>query len=274
MERSALSIEVELIVEAIYLRYGYDFRDYSRASIKRRLELRLAKEKLNNLAQLQHRIIHEPAFFKKIAADFSINVTEMFRDPEFYAAMQAKIFPDLSAKKDLKVWIAGCGTGEEAYSLAILFKEHDLYERTQFYATDLNHDSLAQAKRGEVALKKMRQFSGNYHEAGGRKSLTDYFSLTAQHALFEPGLLNRILFSDHNLVHDQVFGEMDLVLCRNVLIYFNKSLQQRVLRLFKQSLKERGYLCLGMKEGLYFNESGHGFETVDSKVKIYRLKEA
>jgi len=274
MDRSALSIEVELIVQAIYLRYGYDFRDYSRASIKRRLELRLEKENLNNLAELQHRVIHEPNFFKQLISDFSINVTEMFRDPEFYAAVRGKILPHLARQPNLKVWIAGCGTGEEAYSLAILFKEHNLHEQTQFYATDLNSASLDRARTGQVSLKEMRKYSVNYLESGGLGSLMDYFSLTANQAVLDAGLMRKILFADHNLVHDQVFGEMDLILCRNVLIYFNKALQQRVLELFRESLKPQGYLCLGMKEGLYFSDLGSDLETVDNRVKIYRRKAA
>ncbi len=272
MERSDRSIEVELIVHAIHLKYGYDFRDYSRAAIQRRLLLRLQKEGLANLAELQHRIIHQPEFFARILTDFSINVTEMFRDPEFYQGLKGQVFPELARRRHLKVWHAGCGSGEEVFSLAILFMEAGLYQRTQFYATDINREVLARARRGEIPFKDLRKYSANYLAVGGEQSLADYLDISHGEATIRPDLLANILFSDHNLVHDQVFGEMDLILCRNVLIYFNRNLQNRVLDLFRESLTPGGYLCLGMKESLYFADPGNDLVEVVPAVSIYQRK--
>ncbi|HIJ78631.1 MAG TPA: protein-glutamate O-methyltransferase CheR [Deltaproteobacteria bacterium] len=272
MIQSIFSIEVELVVQAIFLRYGYNFRDYSRASVKRRIAARLKKEGLDNMAALQHKILHQPDFFEEIIDDFSINVTEMFRDPEFYLLMREKVFPVLQQRKSLKVWHAGCGSGEEVYSLAIFFYENGMCDNTQFYGTDINNRSLEKAKAGEISIKNLRNYNANYQAAGGNSSLVDYFTLTATMARLNDNIRKNLFFTEHNLVHDQVFGEMDLILCRNVLIYFNEKLQRRVLRLLQKSLRPGGYICLGMKESLYFSPDRDNFEVVDGRVNIFRLK--
>jgi len=273
MERSNQSIEVELITQAIYLKYGYDFRDYSRAAIQRRLLLRLEKEGLANLSALLHRLLYEPRFFAQILGDFSINVTEMFRDPAFYLSLKTKVLPELGQRPQLKVWHAGCGSGEEVYSLAILFKEAGLYDRTQFYATDINRTVLDKARNGEIPIRELKNYSANYLRAGGETSLTDHLLLQAGTARIRPDLLANILFSDHNLAHDQVFGEMDLILCRNVLIYFNQKLQNKVLQLFRDSLRPGGFLGLGMKEDLSFADSRNDFTPLPDKVHLYQRKQ-
>ena len=271
MERSAQSIEVELLVKAIFLRYGYDFRDYSRASVKRRVLRRLEKEQMNNISEIQHRLLNEESFFRKVIGDFSVNVTEMFRDPIFFQTLSSQILPELSKQKKIKIWHAGCGTGEEVYSLAILFKEKGLYDKTIFYATDISKSALDTARSGKVPLKDLKRYSGNYREAGGEQSLSDYLIIRAHGVNMRDDLLKNIVFSDHNLVHDKAFGEMNLILCRNVLIYFNRELQCKVLTLFRESLARRGYLCLGMKESLFFSDSSKDFTLIDPQTNIYRF---
>lgn len=271
MERSTQSIEVELLVEAIYLRYGYDFRDYSRASVKRRILRRLEKEKMHHISELQRKLLYDESFFRKVMADFSVNVTEMFRDPFFFLTLTTLVIPELAKLKQIKVWHAGCGTGEEVYSLAILFKEKDIYDKTIFYATDISDDALGIARSGRVALKDLKKYSVNYSEAGGERSLSDYLIIRPHGVNLREDLLQNIVFSDHNLVHDKGFGEMNLILCRNVLIYFNRNLQRKVLALFRESLARRGYLCLGMKESLYFAEGKDDFSLIDPKTNIYRF---
>jgi len=271
MERSTQSIEVELLVEAIYLRYGYDFRDYSRASVKRRILRRLEKENMHHISELQRKLLYDESFFRTVISDFSINVTEMFRDPLFFQTLTAMVIPDLAKLKQIKVWHAGCGTGEEVYSLAILFKENNIYDKTIFYATDINDETLDMARSGRIPLKDLKKYSVNYSEAGGEHSLSDYLVIRPHGVNLREDLLKNIVFSDHNLVHDKGFGEMNLILCRNVLIYFNRNLQRKVLDLFRESLVRRGYLCLGMKESLYFTDSKDDFNLIDPKTNIYRF---
>ena len=222
---------------------------------------------------MQHEILTNREFFEVLLLDFSINVTEMFRDPIFYKYLRRELVPVLKTYPFVKIWLAGCATGEEVYSLAIILKEEGLYKRTQIYATDFNEAVLKKAKEGIYPIDCMKDYTVNYQKAGGRESFADYYTAKYDSAIIDKSLKNNIIFADHNLATDGVFGEMNLILCRNVLIYFNKILQNRVLGLFYNSLCRNGYLCLGNKESLKFSEQTDNFITIDNKGKIYRKKE-
>ncbi len=266
------NVEIQLLLQAIYLKYGYDFRNYAKASIKRRILHRLTTERLTSISEMQHKVLYDESFFGKLLLDFSINVTEMFRDPPFYAAIRQHVVPKLRALPHLKIWHAGCSTGEEVYSMAILLKEEGLYDRTQIYATDMNEVVLKQAKEGIFAINYLKQYTANYQKAGGRESFSDYYSAHYDHVVMDKSLKKRILFSDHNLATDGVFGEMNLIMCRNVLIYFDRDLQNRVFNLFKESLCENGFLCLGSKESVRLSTHSECFEDVIKEEKIYMKK--
>lgn len=264
------NIEIQLLLQAIYLKYGYDFRDYAKASIKRRILQRLSKSDLKSISEMQHRILYDEQFFSSTLLDLSINVTEMFREPSFFRTVREKIIPILKKKPFIKVWHAGCATGEEVYSMAILLKEEGLYEKTQIYATDFNQDVIKKAKDGIYSIKGMKEYTRNYKKAGGLSSFADYYTARYDYAIMENSLKENIVFADHNLATDEVFGEMDLIFCRNVLIYFTRELQDRVIRLFRDSLCEGGFLCLGSKESIRFSEHSSDFEDVALGEKIYR----
>lgn len=264
------NIEIQLLLQAIYLKYGYDFRDYAKASIKRRILQRLSKSDLKSISEMQHRILYDEQFFSSTLLDLSINVTEMFREPSFFRTVREKIIPILKKKPFIKVWHAGCATGEEVYSIAILLKEEGLYEKTQIYATDFNQDVIKKAKDGIYSIKGMKEYTRNYKKAGGLSSFADYYTARYDYAIMENSLKENIVFADHNLATDEVFGEMDLIFCRNVLIYFTRELQDRVIRLFRDSLCEGGFLCLGSKESIRFSEHSSDFEDVALGEKIYR----
>jgi chemotaxis protein methyltransferase CheR len=266
------NIELQLLLQAIYLRYGYDFRSYAKASIKRRVQHRMLKDDFKSISAMQHQVLHNVAFFETLLLDLSINVTEMFRDPNFYLALRKKIVPSLKAFPFLKIWHAGCSTGEEVYSTAILLKEEGLYDRTQIYATDMNEVALKQARDGIFALKRLQQYTINYQKAGGRESFSDYYSAHYQHVVMDKSLKENILFSDHNLATDGVFGEMNLIMCRNVLIYFNRELQNRAFSLFLDSLCPNGFLCLGSKESIRLSDHADAFEDIVKEEKIYQKK--
>ncbi len=266
------NVEIQLLLQAIYLKYGYDFRNYAKASIKRRILHRLTTERLTSISEMQHKVLYDESFFGKLLLDFSINVTEMFRDPPFYAAIRQHVVPKLRALPHLKIWHAGCSTGEEVYSMAILLKEEGLYDRTQIYATDMNEVVLKQAKEGIFAINYLKQYTANYQKAGGRESFSDYYSAHYDHVVMDKSLKKRILFSDHNLATDGVFGEMNLIMCRNVLIYFDRDLQNRVFNLFKESLCENGFLCLGSKESVRLSTHSECFDDVIKEEKIYMKK--
>lgn len=263
------NIELQLLLQAIYLKYGYDFRNYAKASIKRRVQHQLVKEGLPSISAMQHRLLYDVSFFERLLLDLSINVTEMFRDPSFYMALRNKVIPALKNFPFLKIWHAGCSSGEEVYSMAILLKEEGLYDRTQIYATDMNEVVLKQAKDGIFDISKLKQYTANYQKAGGRESFSDYYTAHYDHVVMEKSLKENILFSDHNLATDGVFGEMNLIMCRNVLIYFNRELQHRALGLFFDSLCFDGFLCLGSKESIRFSEYSDAFEDVVREEKIY-----
>jgi len=263
-------IEADLLLESIYRYYGYDFRNYSRPFILRRLTHRVHKENLSSISALQERVLRDPLLLKKIFSDLSINVTEMFRDPEFYLDFRKKVVSDLKTYAHIKVWHAGCSTGEEVYSLAILLKEEGLLDKTRIYATDINKGVLEIAKQGIYSKKDMELYARNYRDAGGKEKLSDYYTSKYGSVLFDKSLSKNIVFADHNLVTDSVFAEVNLIFCRNVLIYFDKTLQNRVLHLFNNSLSKRGYLCLGTKESLRFTDLENSFVSIDKKLKIYK----
>lgn len=266
------NIEIKLLLEAIYLKYGYDFRNYSMASIKRRLFHRLLASELKSLSEMQNKLLYDTAFFETMLLDLSINVTEMFRDPLFYLALRTKVIPILETYPFIKVWNAGCSSGEEVYSMAILLKEEGLYQRTQIYATDFNEVILSKAKEGIFPIDCMKQYTSNYIKAGGKNSFSDYYTAKYDSAMIERDLKTNVVFADHNLVTDGVFGEMNLIMCRNVLIYFDKKLQNRALNLFCESLCHGGFLCLGSKESIRFSECADNFENVVEGQVIYRKK--
>lgn len=263
-------IEINLLLQAVHFKYGYDFSNYSKAHLKRRILHRLNLSDLNTISEMQNKILWDKEFYKIFLQDLSINVTEMFRDPEFYLNFRTKVIPDLSTYAHIKVWHAGCSTGEEVYSLAIILKEENILHKTQIYATDFNKRVLEFAKQGIYNKKDMELYSRNYIESGGKGNLTDYYTSKYSSVLFEKSLAKNIVFADHNLVTDGVFAEAHLVFCRNVLIYFDKTLQNRVLGLFDNSLIKRGYLCLGTKESLRFSDYENNFEIVDKQNKIYK----
>lgn len=266
------NIELRVLLEAIYLKYGYDFREYSPASVKRRIMHRLSLSGLNNLSELQHRVLYDVEFFETLLRDLSINVTEMFRDPSFYKALRDEVIPILKTYPFVKIWHAGCSTGEEVYSMAILLQEEGLYKRAQLYATDFNDVVLQKAKEGIYPVEHVKDYTQNYQKAGGKEAFVNYYTAKHDHIIINRGLRTNIVFANHNLVTDGVFGEMDLILCRNVLIYFTKELQNRVIQLFAESLCHHGILGLGSKESLRFSAYGDQFEELVRDEKIYRKK--
>ncbi len=263
-------IEMDLLLKAVYLKYGYDFQHYSKAHLKRRILQRLKLSNLNTISELQNKVLWDKNFYHTFLQDLSINVTEMFRDPEFYLAFRNNVIPDISTYPHIKVWHAGCSTGEEVYSLAIILKEANLLSRTRIYATDINKNVLEVAKQGIYSSKEMELYSENYIKAGGKSKLSDYYTSKYGSVIFDKSLSRNVVFADHNLVTDGVFAEVNLVFCRNVLIYFDKELQNNVLRLFTKSLIKRGFLCLGTKESLQFSDFEENYETIDKKMKIYK----
>jgi len=265
-------IEVELLLEAIHQRYGYDFLHYSRASIKRRIQHHLAKIKSSKISDIIPAILYDEAAFKALLFDLSVTVTEMFRDPWFYLAIRQHVIPFLKTFPFINIWQAGCATGEEVYSLAILLKEENLYDRAQIYATDFNDRALDKAKSRIYSLEPMKDYSLNYQKSGGTKSLSHYYYAQYDSVIFNADLQKNVTFANHNLATDGVFGEMHLVLCRNVLIYFNQTLQDRVLSLFRDSLCHNGFLCLGSKESLHFSAVRDNFVEFKPKEKIYQCK--
>ena len=267
------NIELQLLLQAVYLKYGYDFRSYAKASIKRRLFHRLNTDGFANISEMQHRLLYDISFFDTLLLDLSINVTEMFRDPMFYRSLREKVAPILKTFPYLKIWHAGCSSGEEVYSMAILLKEEGLFERTQIYATDMNEVVLKQAREGIYPINRLKLYTANYQKAGGKESFSDYYTAHYDHVVMNKSLKEHILFSDHNLATDGVFGEMNLVMCRNVLIYFNRDLQNRVLSLFYDSLCSNGVLCLGSKESVRFSQYSDAFEDLVREEKIYRKKD-
>jgi chemotaxis protein methyltransferase CheR len=263
-------IEIQLMLEGIHRHYGFDFRSYAYASLRRRVWKRAEAEGLKTISALQDSVLHDPAMMEKLLLDLSINVTAMFRDPGFYLAFRRDVVPALRTYPFIRLWHAGCSTGEEAYSMAILLEEEDLYDRARIYATDINEVVIQKAKEGIFPLDRMQEYTQNYLRAGGTRSFSEYYTAMYDGALFAPRLMRNIVFSQHNLVTDRSFAECTVILCRNVLIYFDRELQHRVHKLFYESLPVYGYLGLGSKESLRFTGFEDNYEPVDRREKIYR----
>ncbi len=263
-------IELDLMLDGILKVYGYDFRHYARASLKRRVNNFMSNNKINNCSQLQEKLIHNEKMFNAFLLDLSITVTEMFRDPDFYMAVKKHVFPVLKTYPYIKIWHAGCATGEEVYSMAIFLHEAGLLKKATIYATDFNNLALSTAKEGIYDAKLISQYAKNYKLADGEQELEKYYSSDYGAIKIKESLKKRITWANHNLVTDKVFGEMNVIFCRNVLIYFNSELQDNVFKLFKESLCHRGYLCLGTKETVMHSSVVKDFESIAKSEKIYR----
>ncbi|MFD0894854.1 protein-glutamate O-methyltransferase CheR [Luteolibacter ambystomatis] len=263
-------IEIQLLLEALYRKYHHDFRDYSPASIKRRLVQARELFECGTFSQLQNRLLHEPEVVGRLLPTLTVQVSDMFRDPSYFRALRENVIPHLKTYPSLKVWIAGCSAGEELYSMAILFREEGLESRTIFYATDINGEALEKARAGVYELDRVAQFTENHRRSGGKSSLSDYYTTGYGFAKFDPSLRQRAVFSDHSLVSDEVFAETQLVSCRNVLIYFNRDLQDRAIGLFKDALVRKGFLGIGSKESLRFSAHAAAFMEFDREQRIYQ----
>ena len=252
-------LEIRLLLDAIYSRYHYDFRSYSAASLKRRLQAAKLQMASETLSALQERVLHEPKAFTRLLQFLTVGVSDMFRDPSFFRALREHVVPELRTYPSIRVWIAGCSTGEELYSFAILLREEGLLERSTLYATDINPEALHKAEQGLYPIERLQAFTENHRLSGGKCSLSEYYTAAYGSAAFDRSLRKNVVFSDHSLATDSVFAEVQLVSCRNVLIYFDRSLQDRALGLMKDSLCRRGFLGLGSKESLLFSEHASAF---------------
>jgi chemotaxis protein methyltransferase CheR len=270
MTGTTADIEMRLLLEAIYLRFHYDFRSYSRASLKRRIAASLPRLGCASISALQERLLHEPAVLGALLQFLTVQVSDMFRDPAFFRVLRERISPELETYPSLKVWVAGCSTGEEVYSLAITLAETRLLERTLIYATDINPDALARAEAGVFELDRVAAFDANYRMSGGKRDLSDYYTEAYGGAVFSRSLRSNVVFSDHSLATDNVFAEVQVVACRNVLIYFDGSLQDRAVGLFADSLCRRGFLGLGAKETLRFSGRSASFRDCAEEERWYQ----
>ena len=270
MTARAEDVELGLLLDAIYRVYHYDFRSYSEASLRRRVHNALVEFKCETISRLQERVVREPHLFSELLRFLTVQVSDMFRDPSYFKALREHVLPYLSTYAAIKVWVAGCSTGEEAYSLAILFAEAGVLERTRIYATDINPESLRIATEGIYDLERFTRFTENYLAAGGTASLADYYAAAYGGAVMDRRLKKAIVFSDHSLATDAVFAEVQLVSCRNVLIYFEKELQERALGLLTDSIVRRGYLGLGIKETLRFSRHAAAFTELVPEARLYR----
>jgi chemotaxis protein methyltransferase CheR len=267
-----LDIELDLLLEAIYRKYSYEFRHYARASLRRRVAGALGRLGVESVSMLQHGILRDRALFTSLLTQLTVPVSDMFRDPQYFAAVRAQVLPVLATYPSIKIWIAGCSTGEEVYSMAIWLDEAALLDRAVLYATDINPESLRTAESGVYPLDRVAGFSRNYQRAGGTRSLADYYTAAYGGVVFDRRLRRRITFSDHCLATDEVFAEVHLVSCRNVLIYFDRQLQERALGLFYRSLVPRGYLGLGSHEGLHASGHAEDFEEIGRRERLYRRR--
>jgi len=265
-------LEIALLLEAIYQKYGYDFRQYSRAHINRRIMNRMALSGLKDFFQIQSQILKDETFAYEFLQDLSITVTEMFRDQDFYRSLRENVIPILRTYPYIKIWHAGCATGEEAYSMAIILQEEGLYHRTIIYATDFNQHALNRAKEGIFSNAMMKEYTTNYQLSGGKKYFSNYYTSNYDNVIMNQALKKNIVWANHNLVTDAVFAEVHLILCRNVLIYFDNSLQNKVQKLFYESLVNGGILCLGSKESLRFTDFHEKYIELDKKQRIFKKK--
>ena len=265
--------DLDEILEVLLLRYGYDFRQYAKGSLLRRVNRFAIESNCASPYDLKYALLHNEMVFQHFLQEVTVNVTELFRDPLYYKILREKVIPILASYPIIKIWQAGCSTGEEVFSMCILLHEAGLLQRTKIYATDINPANLEKARSGILALRHMKEYTVNYQQSGGKKDFADYYTARYDHALISEELRSAIIFSQHNLVSDNVFNEFQLISCRNVMIYFNKELQNRVLGLFHNSLGSLGFLTLGLKESLQFSIVKNSFETINAKAKIFRRKD-
>ena len=263
-------IELVLLLEGVYRRYGFDFREYASASLRRRVWRRVHAEGLSTLSALQDKLLHDPACMERLLLDLSINVTAMFRDPTFYVRFREKVVPLLRTYPFTRIWVAGCSTGEEVYSLAILLQEEGVYNRTRIYATDINESVLDRARTGVFPLDKMREYTQNYIKAGGQQAFSEYYLAKYDGAQFQRSLVDNVVFAQHNLVSDRSFNEFNVIVCRNVMIYFDRALQGKVHSLFYESLVTFGVLALGAKESIKFSPFEGRYEELDANERLYK----
>lgn len=269
----ATDIELQLLIEAIYLKYHYDFRSYARASLKRRLTAAMSRFNCRTFSRLQDEILHRPEIFPDLLDFLTVPVSEMFRDPSYFRALRERVVPVLRTYPSLKVWVAGCSTGEEVYSLAILLREEGLLARTLIYATDINPHTLQKATAGVYDVARIAGFTEAHRKSGGTTSLSDYYTAAYGRAVFDKKLKEHIVFSDHSLATDSVFAEVQLVSCRNVLIYFNRELQDRAIGLFQDALCRKGFLGIGSKESLRFSAHTSSFSELAPSERIYQKRD-
>lgn len=261
--------DVHILLNDMLDTYGYDFNDYAKASLKRRIDRLFTLDKFPSFAEFRYRIKNDETYLKRFVEEITVNVTEMFRDPSFYETLRKEVLPVLATYPLIRIWHAGCSTGEEVYSMAILLQEANLLQKSLLYATDINPEVLEQAKKGIFPLSQMKQYSGNYILCGGKKDFSEYYTSRYDRAKFDRQLSQRMIFATHNLVSDGSFNEFQLILCRNVMIYFDKDLQNRVLQLFDQSLQPLGFLALGSKETIRFSPLASFYKQI-GKEKIWR----
>lgn len=262
-------IEIDLLLEGVFRHYGYDFRNYAFPAIRRRIWHRIRAENVKSISALQERVLHDPKILKRLIEDFSINVTEMFRDPSFFLSFRKNVIPLLRMFPYIRIWHAGCSTGEEVYSMAILLHEEGLHKKTRIYATDMNETILHSAQLGAFPLDRMRTYTKNYLKAGGTSEFSEYYSANSEYAKFHPFLTENVVFAHHNLATDRSFNEFHVIICRNVMIYFDRELQDRVHDLFYDSLIMSGVLGLGNREGILFTSHGHCYQEIDASEKLY-----
>ena len=272
LERKNNEVKIRVLLEAFYHKYGYDFRQYSEAHVKRRIFNRMILLGIKDISELQIKVLKEESFASILLKDLSINVTEMFRDPGFYRSLREKVIPVLKTYPFIKIWHAGCSTGEEAYSVAILLQEEGLFERTTIYATDFNQQVLNSAKDGIFSNRLMKEYTTNYQLSGGKESFSNYYTSDDENVIMKQSLKDKIVWANHNLVTDSVFAEVNMILCRNVLIYFDRRLQNNVQKLFHNSLINGGILCLGTKESLRFTDFKDEYTVLDEKQRIFKKK--
>jgi len=265
-------LEISSLLEAVYQKYGYDFREYSQAHIRRRITNRMVMSGLDDIAQMKSKILNDKLFAANFLQDLSITVTEMFRDPGFYKSLREKVIPILKTYPFIKIWHAGCSTGEEAYSMAIILQEEGLYDRTTIYATDFNQQALNRAKEGIFSNAMIKEYTANYQLSGGIESFSKYYMSDYDNVIMNQSLKKNMVWANHNLVTDSVFAEVHMVLCRNVLIYFDTNLQNKVQNIFYDSLINGGVLCLGSKESIQFTDLHDKYTELDKKQRIYKKK--
>lgn len=270
LAQSLQDIEIDLLLEGLYRAHGFDFRDYSRGSIKRRLLELMRQEDVRTVSEFQNRVLHDAAALDRFLLGLAVHATAMFRDPSFYLTFRKEVVPLLRTYPTVQIWVAGCSTGEEVYSLAILLQEEGLYPKCRIYATDISPAILRRAHEGIFPLAAMREYTANYHRAGGVHEFSDYYTAHYDRVMFSASLKNNLIFSEHNLATDGSFNEFQVILCRNVMIYFNKELQARVHNLLYDSLSMFGVFGLGNKESLKFTPKADSYKHLNGTDRLYR----